>query len=45
MPVTSYTVAIRRRTATDWTAWAYGNVSADTHSYECTELRRGTSYR
>jgi hypothetical protein len=44
-PVTSYTVAIRRRLATRWSAWGYASVPAHTYSHKFTDLRRGRTYQ
>jgi hypothetical protein len=44
-PVTSYTVAIRRRLATRWSAWGYASVPAHTYSHKFTGLRRGRTYQ
>ncbi len=44
-PVTSYTVAIRRQTATGWTAWGYQTVPADVFSHKFTGLRQATTYQ
>jgi hypothetical protein len=44
-PVISYTAAIRRQTATGWTAWTYRTVPAGTYSYKFTGLRQATTYQ
>jgi hypothetical protein len=44
-PVTSYTVAIRRRLATRWSAWGFGAVPAGTYSHRFTGLRAGATYQ
>ena len=43
-PVTSYTVAIRRKTSTGWTTWGYQTVSAGTYSHKFIGLRSATTY-
>jgi hypothetical protein len=43
--VTSYTVAIRKRTADGWTRWAYRKVDSGTYSYRFTSLRPGRTYQ
>jgi hypothetical protein len=45
VPITSYTVAIRQRTASGWTAWRYTSVAADVRSHRWDELRSGTTYQ
>lgn len=44
-PVTSYTTAIRKRTADGWTRWAYRKVGAGTYSHRFTYLRPGSTYQ
>jgi hypothetical protein len=44
-PVTSYTVAIRRKTATGYTSWSYTTVAAGVFSYKFGGLRSGATYQ
>ena len=45
VPITSYTVAIRQRTSSGWTAWRYYSVAADLRSYRWNGLRPLTTYQ
>lgn len=44
-PVTSYTVAVRKRTASGWTRWTYRTVGSGTYSHRFTGLRPGRTYQ
>jgi Peptidase family M23/Fibronectin type III domain len=44
-PVTSYTLAIRRQTATGWKAWSYLTAPDSELSHIFTGLRSGTTYQ
>jgi hypothetical protein len=44
-PITSYTAAIRRQTASGWTAWSYVTVPADVRTHRWNGLRPGATYQ
>jgi hypothetical protein len=44
-PVTTYTAAIRRRTATGWTAWSFVNEPGDIRTHRWDGLRSGSTYQ
>jgi hypothetical protein len=44
-PITSYIAAIRRQTATGWTAWYFVKTPADVRTYRWDGLRSGATYQ